>query len=139
MNDETGWAANEIEAVADLCEGFAFANLKELVVSGVMRWLQDDAVRFAEVMQAEAAILQRQMKTEASEPSPSHRPSRRPRDDLLAIRRDCSGRGLRATHVLIRATAQPRDPGRFRNTNTPSFEADNTSGRPSRFTSTAVI
>lgn len=66
--DETGWSPDEIETVALSTDGFSFAYLKELVISTVMRWMQDPARGFANAAGEQAVILQRQMKTELSEP-----------------------------------------------------------------------
>lgn len=75
--DETGWKTEEIEAVASCTDSFSFAYLKELVISAVMKWMHDSSLRFAIVATEQAAILQRQMRTEpANPPQRNGRPRR---------------------------------------------------------------
>lgn len=64
---EAGWEADEVDAITAVTEGFSFAYLKELVISAVMKWMQDSAATFATVMVDQAAMLQLQMKTETPE------------------------------------------------------------------------
>lgn len=70
LASETGWDADEIEALAEFSEGFSFAYLKELVISSVMKWMHESGASFAGVVQAQAQLLGRQMKTNAEEPEP---------------------------------------------------------------------
>lgn len=65
--DETGWKLEEIAAVASGTDGFSFAYMKELVISAVMKWMQEPSTSFANVTSGQVAVLQRQMKTEPTE------------------------------------------------------------------------
>lgn len=64
LADETGWKPDEIEPVALGTDGFSFAYLKELVISAVMRWMQEPSPGFAVVATEQALSLQRQLKTD---------------------------------------------------------------------------
>lgn len=68
LADEAGWRADEVEPIADATGGFSFAYLKELVISSVMKWMQNSDSSFVSVMQSQAIVLGKQMKTEAAEP-----------------------------------------------------------------------
>jgi AAA+ superfamily predicted ATPase len=63
---ETGWSNEEVEPIAQACEGFSFAYLKELVISSVMKWMHASTDSFAETMASQAVSLGGQMKTEAA-------------------------------------------------------------------------
>ena len=71
LADETGWKHDEIATVASNTDGFSFAYLKELIISTVMKWIQEPSGGFAKVASEQAVSLQRQMKTEVLE-SPEH-------------------------------------------------------------------
>ena len=77
LAEETAWSVGDVEPVASLCEEFSFAYLKELVISSVMHWMQDNDVCFVDVLRDQAKMLQKQMKTEMSEPSPTNARPRR--------------------------------------------------------------
>lgn len=81
LASETGWSVDELESIASTSEGFSFAYLKELVISTVMKWMQDSTSSFAQTMATQAAILGGQMKTEATAEEKETRRSRfaRPR------------------------------------------------------------
>jgi len=66
LASETNWSSEEVEPTAIACEGFSFAYLKELVISTVMKWMQDSSDSFASTMASQAASLGGQMKTEAT-------------------------------------------------------------------------
>jgi len=59
---ETGWQPDEISAVASATEGFSFAYLKELMISGIMEWLQADDKSFAKILKAQTELLGKQVK-----------------------------------------------------------------------------
>lgn len=67
LAEETGWSAEDLEPIAQACEGFSFAYLKELVISSVMKWMQTNTDSFAAIMLGQAASLGGQMKTETTE------------------------------------------------------------------------
>ncbi|MGN6543409.1 MAG: AAA family ATPase [Aureliella sp.] len=67
--DETGWKPDQVETIALSTDGFSFAYLKELVISSVMKWMQDPSDSFAVVATEQATCLQRQMKTNVSQPT----------------------------------------------------------------------
>lgn len=62
---ETDWSESQTHELAAATDGFSFAYLKELVVSGVMKWMQESGTPFGELLAEQATLLQRQMKTEA--------------------------------------------------------------------------
>ncbi len=66
---ETGWIEDEIEPAAQASEGFSFAYLKELIISGVMKWMPQPEQPFASVVQSQAALLSQQMTTASDSPS----------------------------------------------------------------------
>jgi AAA+ superfamily predicted ATPase len=71
LSSETGWQSDQILAVAEATEGFSFAYLKELVISSVMSWMRNSNESFVVVLLAQTKILKLQMKTEATQASPS--------------------------------------------------------------------
>ena len=73
LASETKWAGEELEPIVNACEGFSFAYLKELVISSVMKWMQDSTFSFAATMAAQAEILNGKMKTEATRDSQQKR------------------------------------------------------------------
>jgi len=64
LADETEWKSEETAAIATSTEGFSFAYLKELIISSVMKWMQDPSEDFASTANGQAEILRQQMKTE---------------------------------------------------------------------------
>ena len=64
LSTETGWQPEQIEPAATATEGYSFAYLKELVISSVMKWMNESSADFADIVLEQAAILKRQMKTE---------------------------------------------------------------------------
>lgn len=62
-----------LDELANVTEGFSFAYLKELYLSGMMAWINDSARPIYELMAAQAGALLEQMITshEALEPGPS--------------------------------------------------------------------
>lgn len=79
LSEETGWQAEEVDGITLETEGFSFAYLKELVISSVMKWMQESDDSFAMVMAQQAVILRGQMKTEAERPAPKSNGRRRRR------------------------------------------------------------
>ena len=79
LAEETGWESPEIDAVAAATEGFSFAYLKELVISGVMKWMQEPAAPFSKVLLEQAGLLGRQMITEGAAATNGRPSSRRRR------------------------------------------------------------
>ncbi|MCG8653250.1 MAG: ATP-binding protein [Pirellulales bacterium] len=78
LADETGWRPDEVQTIALGTDGFSFAYLKELVISAVMKWMQDDCSNFETVTMDQVSVLQRQMRTEMSRPpKPNGRKRRR--------------------------------------------------------------
>ena len=73
LTSETKWGSEELAPIVNTCEGFSFAYLKELVISSVMKWMQDSTFSFAATMAAQAEILNGQMKTEATRDSQQKR------------------------------------------------------------------
>ena len=82
LSGECGWTAEQVDPIAAITEAFSFAYLKELVVSSLMKWMHESSTDFAAVMTEQAGILQRQMKTELSEPA-SHNGRRRRRGERV--------------------------------------------------------
>ncbi len=72
LASETNWSSVEVEPIAIACEGFSFAYLKELVISSVMKWMQDGSDSFASTMASQASTLGGQMKTEATAEAERH-------------------------------------------------------------------
>ncbi|MDA0660736.1 MAG: ATP-binding protein [Planctomycetota bacterium] len=72
LADETNWSRDELETIAIACEGFSFAYLKELVISSLMKWMQDSSESFASTMASQASVLGGQMKTEATAEAHRH-------------------------------------------------------------------
>ena len=66
LASETSWSNDQVEPVAIASEGFSFAYLKELVVSSVMKWMQEGSDSFASTMTSQASILGGQMRTEVT-------------------------------------------------------------------------
>ncbi len=78
LSSESGWLSSEVLAIAEATDGFSFAYLKELVISTVMNWMQNNDANFATVMLEQSRVLQHQMKTEDSrQPSQKLKPARR--------------------------------------------------------------
>lgn len=72
LADETGWTSDEVATIASSTDGFSFAYMKELVVSAVMKWMQEPTSSFANTMAKQAALLQQQMKTEPTKSLPQN-------------------------------------------------------------------
>ncbi|MEZ6088525.1 MAG: ATP-binding protein [Pirellulaceae bacterium] len=68
LASEIGWAESEVQPAAEACEGFSFAYMKELIISSVMQWMGDESRHFKDVIEAQAAVLQKQMRTDKSPP-----------------------------------------------------------------------
>lgn len=68
---ETGWSADSIESLLDVTAGFSFAYLKEMVVSGVLRWMaaSESPSPFIEVLRAQGLELRAQMATKVVAPA----------------------------------------------------------------------
>lgn len=60
---ETGWESDTIPSLVSATDGFSFAYLKELVVSGLLRWMSNPAPGFVETLRSQAAELRSQMTT----------------------------------------------------------------------------
>lgn len=69
LADETGWRSDEVNAVAGATSGFSFAYLKELMISSVMKWLENPGSTFAATALEQAVQLRLQMKTDVDEDS----------------------------------------------------------------------
>jgi ATP-dependent 26S proteasome regulatory subunit len=61
---ETQWEANDVAEIAVATEGFSFAYLKELIISSVLSWIQDESAPFRDVLNRQAKFLASQMETE---------------------------------------------------------------------------
>lgn len=69
LADETGWRPDEVPAVAESTAGFSFAYLKELMISSVMKWLENPGSSFAATAVEHVSQLRLQMKTDVDENS----------------------------------------------------------------------
>lgn len=78
LEQETSWQRDEVEGIADACDGFSFAYLKELIISSTMKWMQFPEASFAAVMETQARMLGSQMKTESDRPPRTNGRPRRP-------------------------------------------------------------
>jgi SpoVK/Ycf46/Vps4 family AAA+-type ATPase len=67
LSVETGWLGEEVEDLASDSEGFSFAYLKELIISSLMKWMEDTSKGFALVATNQVINLKHQMKTKVSE------------------------------------------------------------------------
>jgi len=63
LADETGWLPEQIEPVATVSDGFSFAYLKELVISGVLHWLRVPDTPFVDALCEQARELHAQLET----------------------------------------------------------------------------
>lgn len=60
---ETGWSLASVGDLVQRTEGFSFAYLKELLVSGLLRWMSEPATDFASLLAAQGDELRAQMAT----------------------------------------------------------------------------
>ncbi|TWT91336.1 AAA family ATPase [Neorhodopirellula pilleata] len=58
LASETNWTGKEAAPIA--CEGFSFACLKKLVISSIIKWMQDSSDSFASTMTSQASTLRGQ-------------------------------------------------------------------------------
>ena len=64
LTEETGWKLDQVPAIVSATEGFSFAYLKELIISTLMEWMHEPKDGLASVMEAQADLLNGQMRTE---------------------------------------------------------------------------
>ncbi|MFO0819602.1 MAG: ATP-binding protein [Pirellulales bacterium] len=60
---ETGWTRESVEHLAAQSAGFSFAYLKELIVSGLLRWMAEPGQEFGQVLNQQCGELRTQMGT----------------------------------------------------------------------------
>lgn len=60
---ETNWSVESVTSLVDQTGGFSFAYLKELVVSGLLRWMSHPHQEFAEILDSQCDELRAQMAT----------------------------------------------------------------------------
>lgn len=73
LEDKLRLTEDEAQMLANLTEGFSFAYLKELFLSGMMAWIHQPEKPFAELLATQTATLLSQMRT--IEPGLKVRPS----------------------------------------------------------------
>lgn len=63
LSNQVDWSVESIEVLVGETEGFSFAYLKELVVSGLLTWLADQSLPFEEQILTQCKLLSNQMET----------------------------------------------------------------------------
>ena len=66
LSIQVDWSAESINVLASKTEGFSFAYLKELIISGLLAWLADQTPSFDEQMLIQCKLLSNQMLTHQS-------------------------------------------------------------------------
>lgn len=66
LMEETRWTEESLTALASRTEGFSFAYLKELVIGGLLQWMNSEQRDFALVLDQKVTELAEQMKTNRS-------------------------------------------------------------------------
>ena len=63
LASQTEWNDDDVETCANNTDGFSFAYLQELVLSGLLSWISDDAKPFVEHLERQREFLRTQLTT----------------------------------------------------------------------------
>lgn len=63
LSGKVNWTADSVEPLAQLTDGYSFAYLKELVVSGLLAWMADSSEPFDRRLMDQQKLLSSQMRT----------------------------------------------------------------------------